>query len=211
MKEENETNITNSPPQTIKKLATSRRWRSLSWWTDDETSALIDAYCEKRLSLMRTTLSDSEWEEVALKVAARCHDVLSGTRNKQKTYSQCCHQMNMLRKRYRLELQRADINKAKKERCPWAQSWVHFKKMECLENGYFWSMGRFLDIPKYGSGGSGLLEDEFASNEEMKMEMVREVGSKSHLELEMEETEGNTESQRSLVDWILGANLENKK
>nr|GFA18233.1 hypothetical protein [Tanacetum cinerariifolium] len=211
MKDENETTITNSPPQTIKELAISRRacWRSLSWWTDDETSALIDAYCEKRLLLMRNALRESDWEEVALNVAARCHDVLSGTRNVQKTSSQCCVKMNMLKERYRLEVQRADITKAKKERCPWAQSWVHFKKMEDLENGYFWSMGQFWDIPK---DGLGLLEDKLASNEKMKMKMIREGGSSqsTRLESEMEETEVNIESQKSLVDWSWGADSVNK-
>ncbi|GAB4841338.1 hypothetical protein Ancab_022065 [Ancistrocladus abbreviatus] len=88
-------------------------------WTHEETTNLIRAYQEKWYSLKRGQLKASQWEEVAVTVAARCgFDIPS------KSGTQCRHKIEKLRKRYRGEKQK-----------PSPHSWLYFDLMDQLERG----------------------------------------------------------------------------
>nr|GLL30806.1 trihelix transcription factor ASIL2 [Ipomoea trifida]GMD17250.1 trihelix transcription factor ASIL1 [Ipomoea batatas] len=88
-------------------------------WTPQETVNLIQAYKEKWYSLNRGQLKASQWEEVAIAVAARCgFDELS------KSSTQCRHKIEKLRKRYRAERLK-----------PYPNSWQFFELMDSLERG----------------------------------------------------------------------------
>ncbi|CAL5340364.1 unnamed protein product [Camellia sinensis] len=97
-------------------------------WSHDETVALIDAYCDKWYSLRRGNLRANHWQEVAEDVANRC-PVSAG--NPPKTSVQCRHKMEKLRKRYRTEIQRSFSTPNHR----FSSSWVHFKRMDCMEKG----------------------------------------------------------------------------
>lgn len=94
-------------------------------WSLEETIALIDGYREKWYALNRGNLKANHWEEVAEAVAANCPDVVL-----KKTAVQCRHKMEKLRKRYRTEIQRARSVPVAR----FISSWVHFKRMEAMEN-----------------------------------------------------------------------------
>ncbi|KAK7350008.1 hypothetical protein VNO77_08016 [Canavalia gladiata] len=69
-------------------------------WTHQETVHLIRAYQEKWYSLKRGPLRQSQWEEVAVVVAARCGYDLN---HPSKSALQCRHKMEKLRQRHRAE------------------------------------------------------------------------------------------------------------
>jgi len=94
-------------------------------WSLEETIALIDAYRDKWYALNRGNLKANHWEEVAEAVGANCPDVIL-----KKTAVQCRHKMEKLRKRYRTEIQRARSVPVAR----FISSWVHFKRMEAMEN-----------------------------------------------------------------------------
>ncbi|XP_057965840.1 trihelix transcription factor ENAP2 [Malania oleifera] len=88
-------------------------------WTPLETTHLIEAYQEKWYSLKRGQLKASQWEEVAITVAARC-----GYDEPSKTATQCRHKIEKLRKRYRTEKQRTGLS-----------PWQFFDLMDRMEHG----------------------------------------------------------------------------
>ncbi|KAG7570477.1 MADF domain [Arabidopsis thaliana x Arabidopsis arenosa] len=94
-------------------------------WSLEETIALIDAYRDKWYALNRGNLKANHWEEVAEAVGVNCPDVTL-----KKTAVQCRHKMEKLRKRYRTEIQRARSVPVAR----FISSWVHFKRMEAMEN-----------------------------------------------------------------------------
>ncbi|CAH9075413.1 unnamed protein product [Cuscuta epithymum] len=88
-------------------------------WTPQETVNLIQSYREKWYSLNRGQLKASQWEEVAIAVAARCgFDELS------KSSTQCRHKIEKLRKRYKSERVK-----------PYPNSWQFFELMDQMERG----------------------------------------------------------------------------
>ncbi|XP_052170638.1 trihelix transcription factor ENAP1 [Diospyros lotus] len=89
-------------------------------WTPQETINLILAYQEKWYSLKRGQLKSSQWEEVAVTVAARC-----GLDDPSKTATQCRHKIEKLRKRYRAEKLKPNSR----------ASWDYFDHMDRLERG----------------------------------------------------------------------------
>ncbi|KAI3782888.1 hypothetical protein L2E82_12946 [Cichorium intybus] len=90
-------------------------------WTHQETANLIQAYQEKWYSLKKGPLKASQWEEVAITVAARC-----GYDEPTKTAKQCRHKIEKLRKRYRTERGKPRSKSA---------AWNFFKLMDNLEKG----------------------------------------------------------------------------
>ncbi|XP_010518077.1 PREDICTED: trihelix transcription factor ASIL2-like [Camelina sativa] len=94
-------------------------------WSLEETVALIDGYRDKWYALNRGNLKANHWEEVADAVGTSCPDVTP-----KKTAVQCRHKMEKLRKRYRTEIQRARSVPVAR----FISSWVHFKRMEAMEN-----------------------------------------------------------------------------
>ncbi|KAL4571909.1 hypothetical protein LXL04_018676 [Taraxacum kok-saghyz] len=90
-------------------------------WTHQETANLIQAYQEKWYSLKKGPLKASQWEEVAITVAARC-----GYDEPTKTAKQCRHKIEKLRKRYRTERGKPRSK---------ATAWNFFKLMDNLEKG----------------------------------------------------------------------------
>ncbi|CAH8383667.1 unnamed protein product [Eruca vesicaria subsp. sativa] len=136
-----------SPPQPDPKIASTTPAASKSsrrlpppCWTPEETVALIDGYREKWLALNRGNLKANHWEEVAEAVAGNCPGVTP-----KKTAVQCRHKMEKLRKRYRTEIQRARSVPVAR----FVSSWVHFKRMEAME-----------DRPERNSGGGEEERDE---------------------------------------------------
>ncbi|KAK4720192.1 hypothetical protein R3W88_018530 [Solanum pinnatisectum] len=88
-------------------------------WTHQETFNLIQAYQEKWYSLKKGQLKASQWEEVAITVAARC-----GFDEPSKSATQCRHKIEKLRKRYRAERLK-----------PYPNSWQYFDLMDRMERG----------------------------------------------------------------------------
>ncbi|KAM7496218.1 hypothetical protein LguiA_020632 [Lonicera macranthoides] len=103
------TTTTTSPPKKTPPLP----------WTHQESIHLIQAYQEKWYSLKRGQLKASQWEEVAVTVAARC-----GYDEPSKSATQCRHKIEKLRKRYRSEKQKTH-----------PYSWPLFEFMDRLERG----------------------------------------------------------------------------
>ncbi|XVE72754.1 hypothetical protein DITRI_Ditri11bG0064000 [Diplodiscus trichospermus] len=91
-------------------------------WTHQETLNLIQAYQEKWYSVQRGQLKASQWEEVAVTVAARCGLFDDSTA---KTALQCRHKMEKLRRRYRSERQGLASG----------APWPYYDAMEALEHG----------------------------------------------------------------------------
>ncbi|OMO89274.1 hypothetical protein CCACVL1_07947 [Corchorus capsularis] len=110
-----------SYPSTVADPKSAKKTQPLPW-THHETLNLIKAYQEKWYSLKRGQLKASQWEEVAVTVAARCglFDDSSA-----KTALQCRHKMEKLRRRYRSERQGlASVT-----------PWPYYHAMEALEHG----------------------------------------------------------------------------
>ncbi|KAK7286815.1 hypothetical protein RJT34_22078 [Clitoria ternatea] len=91
-------------------------------WTHQETVHLIRAYQEKWYSLKRGPLRKSQWEEVAVIVAARCGHHFN---HPSKSALQCRHKMEKLRQRHRAE---------KKHHLP-RSTWQYSSLMDDLEQG----------------------------------------------------------------------------
>lgn len=93
-------------------------------WTHQETVHLIQAYQEKWYELRRGQLKASQWEEVAVTVAARCgYDYTEPS----KTSTQCRHKMEKLRQRHRSVKKRLGLS--------FGSGWPYFDLMERLEQG----------------------------------------------------------------------------
>ncbi|KAL5099279.1 hypothetical protein RYX36_003606 [Vicia faba] len=97
-------------------------------WTHQETLNLIRAYQEKWYSLKRGPLRGSQWEEVAVVVAARCGYDYS---HPSKTALQCRHKMEKLRQRHRSEKHRFTATSSAAS----SRSWQYFRLMDDLERG----------------------------------------------------------------------------
>ncbi|XP_038877299.1 trihelix transcription factor ASIL1 [Benincasa hispida] len=95
-------------------------------WTHQETVHLIHAYQEKWYSLERGQLKSSQWEEVAVTVAARCG---YSDFDPSKTSVQCRHKMEKLRQRFRSEKHRLSIGTQSSSR------WLYFDLMSNLLRG----------------------------------------------------------------------------
>lgn len=97
-------------------------------WTHQETINLIRSYQEKWYSLKRGPLRGSQWEEVAVVVAARCgYDY----NHPSKTALQCRHKMEKLRQRHRSEKHRLTATSSAAS----SRSWQYFRLMDDLERG----------------------------------------------------------------------------
>ena len=97
-------------------------------WTHQETINLIRTYQEKWYSLKRGPLRGSQWEEVAVVVAARCgYDY----NHPSKTALQCRHKMEKLRQRHRSEKHRLTATSSAAS----SRSWQYFRLMDDLERG----------------------------------------------------------------------------
>ncbi|XP_050365134.1 trihelix transcription factor ENAP2 [Argentina anserina] len=93
-------------------------------WTHEETVHLIQAYQDKWYELRRGQLKASQWEEVAVTVAARCgYDYTEPS----KTSTQCRHKMEKLRQRHRSVKKRLGLS--------FGSGWPYFDLMERLEQG----------------------------------------------------------------------------
>lgn len=135
-------------PKTDPVAATSKSSRRLPppCWSLEETTALIDAYGDKRRDLGRGSLKADHWEDVAEAVAAACPGVTP-----RKTAVQCRHKMEKLRQRYRAEIQRARSVPVAR----FVSSWVHYKRMEATENDDGGGpTPRFFN--RNGGGGGGI-------------------------------------------------------
>ncbi|KAL5551306.1 hypothetical protein UlMin_001482 [Ulmus minor] len=96
-------------------------------WAQDETFALIQAYKGRLRDSRRGYLSAADWDTVASEVSGR-YPLVSPV----KTSVQCRHKMEKLRKRYRVEKQRAIGFPG-----GFSSSWVFFVVMNGLEIGSF--------------------------------------------------------------------------
>ncbi|CAK7333923.1 unnamed protein product [Dovyalis caffra] len=111
-----------SPPTNPTPLS-SKKTQPLPW-IHQETIQLIQAYQEKWYSLKRGQLKASQWEEVAVTVAARCgYDY----NHPSKSAIQCRHKMEKLRRRYRDEKRLISLGGT----C----YWQYFDLMDSLERG----------------------------------------------------------------------------
>ncbi|KAJ6390053.1 hypothetical protein OIU77_024301 [Salix suchowensis] len=111
-----------SPPTNPTPLS-SKKTQPLPW-THQETTHLIQSYQEKWYSLKRGQLKASQWEEVAVTVAARCgYDY----NHPSKSAVQCRHKMEKLRRRYRDEKRVVALGGT----C----YWQYFDLMDSLERG----------------------------------------------------------------------------
>lgn len=132
--------------------STAKKAQSVPW-THQETVQLIQAYQEKWYSLKRGQLRSSQWEEVAVTVAARCgydYSELS------KTAIQCRHKMEKLRQRYRAENQRLPLSAA--------SSWHYFDLIDSLERGPLPISARPLLAVPYSHGQYHPEEEEDVEN-----------------------------------------------
>ncbi|XP_024164417.1 uncharacterized protein LOC112171466 [Rosa chinensis] len=93
-------------------------------WTHEETVHLIQSYQDKWYELRRGQLKASQWEEVAVTVAARCGYEYT---EPSKTATQCRHKMEKLRQRHRSVKKRLGLS--------FGSGWPYFDLMERLEQG----------------------------------------------------------------------------
>ncbi|CAA0825760.1 Homeodomain-like superfamily protein [Striga hermonthica] len=112
-------------------------------WSHPETLALIQAYQDKWYSVKKGPLKSSQWEEIAVAVAARC-----GLDEPSRTSTQCRHKIEKLRKRYRSDLRK-----------PYPNSWPYFELMDQLERGPMPLNARPIAIhkaspPNYANNGN---------------------------------------------------------
>ncbi|XP_061367850.1 trihelix transcription factor ENAP2 [Gastrolobium bilobum] len=124
---------TPSSPKLISPIATNddasppKRPQSIPW-THQETVNLIRSYQEKWYSLKRGPLRSTQWEEVAVVVAARCgYD----SNHASKSAIQCRHKMEKLRQRHRAEKHRLSTGAAMARGGAWQYSGL----MDELERG----------------------------------------------------------------------------
>ncbi|MED6106130.1 hypothetical protein PIB30_002023 [Stylosanthes scabra] len=98
-------------------------------WTHQETINLIRAYQEKWYALKRGPLRASQWEEVAVVVAARCGYDFN---HPSKSAVQCRHKMEKLRQRHRAEKKQRLLTTS---RVPARATWQYYGLMDELERG----------------------------------------------------------------------------
>ncbi|KVI07455.1 Aspartate/glutamate/uridylate kinase [Cynara cardunculus var. scolymus] len=108
-------------------------------WSDTAIAILLDSYTEKFMALNRSNLRGKDWEVVAELVAE------SGDKQPRKSIEQCKNKIDNLKKRYKLETQRMEINGS-------ASSWVWFKKMDIV-------FGSLMG-PKSGAGTGATSDDD---------------------------------------------------
>lgn len=111
-------------------------------WSDTAIAILLDSYTEKFMALNRSNLRGKDWKVVAELVAE------SGDKQSRKSIEQCKNKIDNLKKRYKLETQRMEINGS-------VSSWVWFKKMDIV----FGSFGS-LPVPKSGAGAGTASDDD---------------------------------------------------
>ncbi|KAK2426535.1 trihelix transcription factor ASIL2 [Trifolium repens] len=117
-----------SPPKLLTATVSLTKKPQPIPWTHQETINLIRAYQEKWYSLKRGPLRGSQWEEVAVVVAARCgYDY----NHPSKTALQCRHKMEKLRQRHRSEKHRLTATSSAVS----SRSWQYFRLMDDLERG----------------------------------------------------------------------------
>ncbi|GAU17366.1 hypothetical protein TSUD_232420 [Trifolium subterraneum] len=159
-------------------------------WTHQETINLIRAYQEKWYSLKRGPLRGSQWEEVAVVVAARCgYDY----NHPSKTALQCRHKMEKLRQRHRSEKHRLTATSSAVS----SRSWQYFRLMDDLERGP-------LPISARPVLHGFPISDEDSDGERRKkrsMEMMKET-ERFRLEMENKRIRMILESQWRIVDSI---------
>ncbi|KAG6593000.1 trihelix transcription factor ASIL1-like [Cucurbita moschata] len=114
-----------SSSKSISTVATTEKVQPIPW-THQETVNLIQAYQEKWYALERGQLKSSQWEEVAVTVAARCG---YSHFDPSKTSVQCRHKMEKLRQRFRSEKHRLAIGTQSSSR------WLYFELMNNLLRG----------------------------------------------------------------------------
>ncbi|KAI3757134.1 hypothetical protein L6452_04668 [Arctium lappa] len=102
-------------------------------WSDTAIAILLDSYTDKFMALNRSNLRGKDWEVVAELVAE------SGDKQSRKSIEQCKNKIDNLKKRYKLETQRMEINGSD-------SSWIWFKKMDIVFGSV---MG-----PKSGAGAT---------------------------------------------------------
>jgi len=105
-------------------------------WTQDESLALIKAYCDKWYSVNRGNLRAADWEAVAVAVP-------------RKSSLQCRHKIEKLRKRYRVEKQKCLEYPGR-----FFSSWNLFPLLDSLEIGSLGSKGD-QEIDKGNDVGDG--------------------------------------------------------
>ncbi|CAN6545119.1 unnamed protein product [Malus baccata var. baccata] len=129
-------------------------------WSQEETVQLIRAYQEKWYALRRGQLKSSQWEEVAVTVAARCGYEYG---EPSKSATQCRHKMEKLRQRHRA------VKKRLGQRTK--SGWPFFELMEQMERGPMpISAMPMAEMPHqqeeeeehdyHGSGGGGHEDDD---------------------------------------------------
>ncbi|KAE9460780.1 hypothetical protein C3L33_07305, partial [Rhododendron williamsianum] len=133
-----------------------------SLWSHQETVHLIESYQERWYALKRGPLKASQWEEIAVTIAARC-----GYDDPSKTAVQCRHKIEKLRKRYRAEKQRPNPRAA----------WEFFDLMNRLEHGPFPVSARPMAVVQYHNSvpRSRDVCEEDEEEEEEEEEEVSEV------------------------------------
>ncbi|KAL5562107.1 hypothetical protein UlMin_031854 [Ulmus minor] len=136
-------------------------------WTHEETINLIQAYQDKWYSLKRGQLKSSQWEEVAVTVAARCgYDYTEPS----KSATQCRHKMEKLRQRFRTEKQRRAQSGV--------SSWLYFDLMEAMERGPLPISARPMTALPYRHNQDP--EEEEEDNDEEEDDDYDENRTKSH-------------------------------
>ncbi|CAL0324415.1 unnamed protein product [Lupinus luteus] len=145
-------------------------------WTHQETLHLIRAYQEKWYALKRGPLRSSQWEEVAVVVAARCGYDFS---HPSKSAIQCRHKMEKLRQRHRAEKLRLVGGGLQQPR-----GWLYFGLMDELERGPMPISARPLTALSppcnyIGDGNRSYNEDNDDDDDDDDDKMMNYVKSKS--------------------------------
>ncbi|KAA8550628.1 hypothetical protein F0562_002312 [Nyssa sinensis] len=136
-----------SSPKPLQSIFPPQKTQPLPW-SHQETINLIQAYQEKWYSLKKGQLKASQWEEVAITVAARC-----GYDEPSKTATQCRHKIEKLRKRYRTEKQR-----------PYPNAWQYFDLMDRMERGPLPISARPMAMIQYQNSNSSDDEEDDDAN-----------------------------------------------
>ncbi|KAJ9546099.1 hypothetical protein OSB04_025806 [Centaurea solstitialis] len=106
-------------------------------WSDAAIAILLDSYTEKFMALNRSNLRGKDWLVVAELVA----ESGGGDKQSRKSVEQCKNKIDNLKKRYKLETQRMEINGS-------ASSWIWYKKMDVV-------FGSVTGTPAKSGGGGG--------------------------------------------------------
>ncbi|XP_065871282.1 uridylate kinase PUMPKIN, chloroplastic-like [Euphorbia lathyris] len=125
-------------------------------WSDTAISCLLEAYMEKYNQLNRGNLRGRDWEEVAEAVSER------GGSNNKKSVEQCKNKIDNLKKRYKVEFQRININGGGFGN---STSWHWFKQIEAI-------MGNSYNTKTVGSG-----ENDCDRNANMMPKQIKRYSS----------------------------------